>query len=803
MLWLGVLILMPTGRGLAASDSVGAGQTTIDAFDYSDAAEAGAAWVPRADSPAPGVAESGAWGTGRLTAFPCDFTSAGRERCYWDRSVALDLSGHTSFALRVYCENRAPISTVTLYFRSGDGWYGASAGLDAPGWNTLIFNRSDFSPEGSPAGWDKIDGIRLSPWRGAEEDTTLHADRLRAFTPQVLVVRPTRTAAAYGENVDQYCAPFIKWLALYGVDVGVITDEDVDAGLLDGASLAILPYNPVTGALEIERIQAFVRGGGKLFLCYEADPALTDLLGVEQIAYKATPVCAMRFRPSTVPGLPPRAGQASWNFIRVRPAETTTHIAAFWEDCNGSPLTDPALLTAPTGAYLAHVLLEDDPVNKQQMLLAVVGNLVPASMRSIAATALNRIGLVGLYGDYAEAARDIRAKGLVSLHPGAVSADLGRAGDRRSEARDAYGSGAYAETLEPAFAARKWLETAYVLCQLPRAGEFRAVWNHSGTGAFPGDWGRSAAQLAKDGFSAVLPDMLWGGVAHYPSKYLPRSDTYRTYGDQIAQCVAACKPLGVQVHVWKVNWNLANAPRSFIDKMRSRGRTQVDVFGGNVDWLCPSDPRNRKLEVNTLMEVASGYAVDGIHFDYIRYPDDTTCYCPGCRSRFEAFRGSPVENWPGDCHSGELRQEYRNWRCMQITALVREVSQRVKALKPDMKISAAVFSDYPGCRTSVGQDWVRWIEKGYLDFVCPMDYTTDANRFAATVSAQRALVRGRVPMYPGIGASLGLAIDGIIVQILETRRQDTGGFTLFDYNPSLSADALDPLGRGITCPGVP
>ncbi len=71
--------------------------------------------------------------------------------------------------------------------------------------------------------------------------------------------------------------------------------------------------------------------------------------------------------------------------------------------------------------------------------------------------------------------------------------------------------------------------------------EFRAVWNHSGTGAFPGDWERSAKLLEENGFNAVLPNMLWGGSAHYASDILPRSETFKKYGDQIEQCCAAAK----------------------------------------------------------------------------------------------------------------------------------------------------------------------------------------------------------------------------------------------------------------------
>ena len=84
------------------------------------------------------------------------------------------------------------------------------------------------------------------------------------------------------------------------------------------------------------------------------------------------------------------------------------------------------------------------------------------------------------------------------------------------------------------------------------------MWNHSGTGAYPGDWERSAKLLAENGFNMILPNMLWGGLAHYPSDVLPRSATFRKYGDQIEQCCAAAKRHGIEVHVWKVNYNLVD-----------------------------------------------------------------------------------------------------------------------------------------------------------------------------------------------------------------------------------------------------
>ena len=157
----------------------------------------------------------------------------------------------------------------------------------------------------------------------------------------------------------------------------------------------------------------------------------------------------------------------------------------------------------------------------------------------------------------------------------------------------------------------------------------------------------------------------------------------------------------------------------FVKKVHREHRNQVSVDGKDHDWLCPSHPDNFKLELDSMLEVARKYDVDGLHFDYIRYPGRDKCYCDGCRQRFQAQSGKQVANWPDDCYSGELRDGYATWRCDQITRLVKAVHDQAKKLRPDIDISAAVFGAYPSCRTSVAQDWPQWVKAGYLDFICP------------------------------------------------------------------------------------
>jgi uncharacterized lipoprotein YddW (UPF0748 family) len=314
--------------------------------------------------------------------------------------------------------------------------------------------------------------------------------------------------------------------------------------------------------------------------------------------------------------------------------------------------------------------------------------------------------------------------------------------------------------------------------------EFRSVWNHSGTGAFPGDWERSARLLHEKGFTAVMPNVLWGGTAHYASDVLPRSGTFEKYGDQLDQCCKAAKMFGLEVHVWKVNFNLTTAPKPFVERMRREGRTQVSVKGVQLDWLCPSHPENRKLELESMLEAARKYPIAGLHFDYIRYPDAASCYCDGCRERFEKESGKRVERWPEDCHAGERKGEYNDWRCRQITALVAAVHDEAKKIRPEIKISAAVFGAYPDCRRSVAQDWPAWIEAGYLDFVCPMDYTESDDYFRALVKKQVELA-GKTPVYPGIGATatkINLSAEQVGKQIGIARELGAGGFSIFNFD---------------------
>jgi uncharacterized lipoprotein YddW (UPF0748 family) len=343
---------------------------------------------------------------------------------------------------------------------------------------------------------------------------------------------------------------------------------------------------------------------------------------------------------------------------------------------------------------------------------------------------------------------------------------------------------------EKARTCRDLMAQAYAMIQKPKLGEIRGFWCHYGSGPVidgkRASWAKAIPMIADGGLNAIFPNMLFSGVAYYPSKVVPTHPVVAEEGDQLAACIKACREHGVQVHVWKVCWQIGwQAQPGAAEPFREQNRLQVDLSGDTLLWLCPSDPRNRKYELDALLEVAD-YDIDGVHLDYIRYNGPNVCYCAGCRERFGAQSGEPVVNWPADVAPGGPRADsYAAFRREQITGFVREVRQALKEKKPGLKLSAAVFPHAPSA-LRVSQDWPSWVDEGLLDFVCPMVYTDDMAYFRSTVGEVMARVAGRAQVCPGIKASMrprpesATPLDVLVDQVTAARDLGARGFVFFE-----------------------
>lgn len=804
---LSLLILVVLTSALASR--MEAATAAIETGDYADASAVRAAWVPMAGSAAPDLSQVGGR---KALRFPCRFAGTRTERGSWDRKVQLDLSGCRGIELEVWCADASPVSYFSIYFQSGAGWYHASFYPEvADGWNTIVINKADTTPEGNPAGWGQVETIRLSAWRGRDVDTEFYVSGIRqtgvlgADTPVALVRAESLARASQGErrSVEQFTEQVARTFLRVGIECAVVSDLDLRADTLRPARLVVLPYNPAMPEAAVQALSQYLGEGGKILAFYSVPNTVLAALGIEPGPHtpgRPGQFSTIRFAPETLRGVPEQVGQRSWNITACRPVPGKSRVLAEWLDAEGKPTGLAAVLGSTNGMVMTHVLLGDEAEKKSRMLLAMAGGLAPDLWEKAAAAALARIGVISSYRDFEAAAGGIQRTGKGSA---AVVSALERATDLRSEARKLVNAKDYAGALDAAGAAAQEVQQAFCLAQQPLAAEFRAFWCHSAFGVEGRDWDAAIRRLQENGFNAILPNMLWGGVAYYPSEVLPTAAAVAERGDQVAQCLAACRKYGVKLHVWKVNWNLGSgAPKEFVEQMRRERRLQASWSGKEEPWLCPSHPENQKLEIASMVELVRRYDLDGIHFDYIRYPDGDHCFCAGCRERFEKIAG-PVREWPDEVRrEGPSRERWREWRRGNITAVVRGVSEQARRIRPKVQISAAVFRNWPMDRDTIGQDWGYWCEQGWLDFVCPMDYTPHNSNFRNSIVQQLQWAAGR-PCYPGIGESASvsrLGVDRVIEQIGITRQLHTGGFVIFNYAVPEYEELLPLLGLGITKP---
>jgi len=775
----------------------------IDNFEYASEQAAQQAWQAAEGSDPVGLMPSTRGGGKTALKVPCPFTREELRRAVCDRHVQLDLTQYGTIVFDLYVADSGPIGNFTIYFHSGDGWYSGHTTASEKGWREIRLPKAGFGVEGQPAGWDKIDTIRLSAWKAFVANTFFAVDNLRAERESVVVVNGSNAKGGERRGALQAAKSVHGKLTALGVTAGIIDEGDVERGALTGRKMALFAYSPNPSDEELSQVEAFVHSGGKIMVFYSLAPRLAKLLGVRVVGWKrAEPRDAFHqvlFDAPDLIGLPKSILQDSWNANMVEPAGNNARVIGTWANTQGVK-DGPAVILSDTGAYMGHILTGGDDRNKALFLLAIVGHFVPEAWVEAANKSLERSVRIGRFQDRARLERFLQARAKTSPQGTRITSLLQAVAADEKRAASLLEQKQYAEVVKVADKIRGELGEAYALAQESRDGEFRAVWNHSGTGDC-GTWEEAMKRLAAANFNAVVPNMWWAGLAHYDSKLLPHSQTFRDHGDQIAQALVAGRKYGIEVHPWKVNWNLGNAPKDFLERMRAAGRTQKTHTGEDIDWLCPSNPENFKLELDTMLEVALNYDVDGIHFDYIRYPHGDSCYCEGCHRRFEEWLGAKVANWPDDCYSGPLREKYRQWRCEQINRLVKATSEAVRRAKPWVKISAAVFNSYPNCRDSVGQDWVRWAREGWVDFLCPMDYTDSDARFRQLISRQVGLVGGAVPVYSGIGyASSGSSLtpDRVIGQILISREQGSDGFIIFNMGESLTLTVFPELVKGVT-----
>lgn len=333
----------------------------------------------------------------------------------------------------------------------------------------------------------------------------------------------------------------------------------------------------------------------------------------------------------------------------------------------------------------------------------------------------------------------------------------------------------------------------------PSKYEYRAVWLTTIENL---DWPRmkaatpADAETQKNELIAILDSLQGLGVntvmlqtrvrgdVIYPSAIEPFSAVFtgvegRSPGyDPLAFAIEECHKRGMQLHAWIVTLplgKLAHVRKAGRLSLRNRRPELCRVYKDSW-YMEPGEPGTAEYLATLVGEIVSSYDVDGIHLDYIRYPDRPRNY--------------PDGYWYARYGGG---RSLADWRRDNITAIVRRIYNEVKRLKPWVCVSSAPLGKYAdlaayssrgwNARETVYQDAQRWMEEGIIDALFPMLYFS-GNNFYPFVRDWQENAHGR-HIVPGIGLYRLLETEGdwevdeILRQMLTSRSVGTAGTAMF------------------------
>ena len=172
-------------------------------------------------------------------------------------------------------------------------------------------------------------------------------------------------------------------------------------------------------------------------------------------------------------------------------------------------------------------------------------------------------------------------------------------------------------------------------------------------------------------------------------------------------------------------------------------RAMQDITGQKYGWACPALAQVEKYQLAILEEIVKNYAIDGIQLDRIRYPDNQAGYHRECQKLYQQKYGKkPVA---GDYDWTVFRQEL-------LSNFVSKSVQRLHRLRPQLKISAAVFPRPHSAAANQLQAWPRWTRRGLLCEIVPMTYYRTSDLFQQYLAEDLEVTPPDVPLLAGIGA---------------------------------------------------
>ena len=162
-------------------------------------------------------------------------------------------------------------------------------------------------------------------------------------------------------------------------------------------------------------------------------------------------------------------------------------------------------------------------------------------------------------------------------------------------------------------------------------------------------------------------------------------------------------------------------------------------------FFSPANDDFQEYFLSVVEDLVKRYPIDGVHLDYIRYAGKEYDYSESIRSKFIlAYHVDPLAADSGNGDGpGFMEQKnwfYKSWsdfRRRELSDFVNRIKSKVKSIRADVKLSAAVWADIDMATNELFQEWPMWIQKGYLDFAVPMNYATDNKLFESRIQAAK------------------------------------------------------------------
>ena len=312
------------------------------------------------------------------------------------------------------------------------------------------------------------------------------------------------------------------------------------------------------------------------------------------------------------------------------------------------------------------------------------------------------------------------------------------------------------------------------------------------------------------GCNTIIFQVRGKATAFYRSSFEPWAEqfNYSDPGfDPLEVAIQAAHGRGMKIQAW-VNvvpaWWGTEPPRegkqvynkkpewAWYDKGGAR-QPLADKFYVSLN---PCLPEVREYLVKVMEDIIGRYAIDGLHLDYIRFPNEP------------AGGVAKPADYPRDKHTVALFQaetgknpdespaDWDRWRTEQITNLVRQIRRMVDEYKPYLEVSVAVGPVPDEAKKHHFQDVKTWMKEGLVDAVYPMNYTRDPRVFEQRVALWKEFA-GRTPVVMGVRIDDDIEADRAQLEtVLHTFR----GYSIFAYStifdsPNTALDKQDETTR--------